>query len=300
MSHDLPHDPFQAYVDPARARAELWRTAAGSALTVVAGFALYQFSFAVAATLLGPATTQSLIDATSLDPATPAATLYTLLTFGFFAVGLGMVVRSLHQRSPLSLIGPVPAALRDFLRVFAAVGALLGLLALLLPRDGALVANPHLDHGSWLMLLPLSLFAVWVQAATEELVFRGYLQQQLAARFPAAPIWMLGPATLFGFAHFDPATAGANAPWFVAWAVAFGLAAADLTARTGTIGAAVGLHAANNAAAILLVTLPGPGAGLALWQLPVAPDAPQLPALLLPEFAALLCCWLAARVALRL
>ncbi|WP_116133026.1 CPBP family intramembrane glutamic endopeptidase [Tropicimonas sp. IMCC34043] len=295
----MRYDPLQAYVAPARTSAELWRTAAGALLTLVSGFALFQLCFAIGSNLFGPAATERFVDATTFDPATPAATLFTLATFGFFGLGLAMAVHGLHGRSPRTLFGPPRMALTDFLRVSLAVGLLLAVLGLLLPRDAELVVNPMLGRRGWILLLPVSLIAILVQASTEELFFRGYLQQQLAARFPDTPLWMLAPATLFGFAHLAPASAGANAPYFVFWAVAFGMAAADLTARTGTIGAAIGLHAANNAGAILFVALAGPGSGLALYHLPVAMDADQIPLMMLPELATLFCCWLAARLVLR-
>ncbi len=52
--------------------------------------------------------------------------------------------------------------------------------------------------------------ACLIQTGAEELVFRGYLQQQLAARFASPLIWMVLPALIFGAVHYDPATAGPN------------------------------------------------------------------------------------------
>ncbi|MDV7144719.1 type II CAAX endopeptidase family protein [Tropicimonas sp. TH_r6] len=287
------------YYASARGTAELWRTAAGAVLIFIAGMALYQLTFALVSNLIGPEATQALVDNTTLAKASPFATLYILCAFGFFAIGLAMVTQSLHNRSPATLFGPAAAVVSDALRVTLVVGALFVLLALILPRDVEMIRNAELTRRAWIALLPVSLAAILLQAGTEELIFRGYLQQQLAARFPRLPLWMILPSVLFGLAHLSPAAAGANAPWFALWATAFAFAAADLTARTASIGAALGFHIANNIAAILFISLEGAGSGLALYHLPLGMDDPRIAGMMLPEFAMLFVGWLAARLALK-
>ena len=100
--------------------------------------------------------------------------------------------------------------------------------------------------------------------AAEELLFRGYLTQALAARFRSPLAWALVPSLAFGALHWDGAAYGADAWLAVAAATAVGLALADVTARTGNLSAAIGLHFANNVAALLVVAMPGPTAALAL------------------------------------
>lgn len=289
------HDPF---VDPAREKPELWRTTAGVLITLVAGLSLYQMLLSFLTGLAGPTGGQAVIDALTFG-STPLSTLYNLASFGLFGIGAALAVRTLHRRSPLTLIGPLPVAIADFLRVAAAVAVLYLVLQLFLPETFETERNRAMSTGLWIILLPLSLGAIFIQAGTEELFFRGYLQQQIAARFPGTPLWAILPAALFGLAHFSPATSGENAELFGLWAICFGLAAADLTARTGSIGAAVGFHLANNAFALLVTALPGPGSGLALYLLPIRSDDPALMQVALPELATLICAWLAARVALR-
>lgn len=295
----MRYDALRYFAAPAIGTAELWRTGLGVALTIMAGLALYQLCFALISNMIGPDLTQALIDSTTFDRDSPAATLYILATFGFFALGLAMVTSTIHRRSPSTLFGPFAAVASDALRVTLAVGALLVLLLILLPQNVELVRNEDLARRSWIALLPLSLTAIALQAGTEELIFRGYLQQQLAARFPGRPLWLVLPAALFGLSHLSPAAAGDNAVFFAVWAFAFGVAAADLTARTGSIGAALGFHLANNVVAVLITSLEGPGSGLALYTLPMEMDDPRLVAAMLPEFATLFCGWLAARLALK-
>ncbi|MFV0361300.1 CPBP family intramembrane glutamic endopeptidase [Tropicimonas sp.] len=295
----MRYDPLRYFSAPAAARCELWRTAAGVVLTFITGMALFQVLFALASNVIGAEATQRFVEATSQHADTPFAALFTLFSFGFFAVGLAMVVGFLNGRSFATLFGPWEAVVSDGLRVTLAIGALYLVLTVVLPLDHELVRNRAMPFGRWLVLLPVSLTALMVQVGTEEAMFRGYLQQQLAARFPRWPVWLIVPSLLFGLMHLSPDLAGSNAPYYVIWATAFGLVAADLTARTGSVGAALGFHLANNFSAILLVALPGPGSGLAFYSLPIAMDDPAIPAMLLPELMTTFCGWLAARLALK-
>ncbi|MBC7141614.1 MAG: CPBP family intramembrane metalloprotease, partial [Rhodobacteraceae bacterium] len=177
----------------------------------------------------------------------------------------------------------------------------LALNAVLLPfATGSDAAHPGLGIGAFLTYLPFALPGILIQTGAEELVFRGYLQQQLAARFQSPLIWIGLPAALFAFGHYMPDDFGASA-WGVAlWAAMFGVLAADLTARTGNLGAALGFHFANNVAALLFVGIENNLDGLALWTLSVdlADPGTVFPALAV-DFAAMITSWLLARLVLR-
>ena len=92
-----------------------------------------------------------------------------------------------------------------------------------------------------------------------------------------------------------------DAAWLVViWAMLFGLAAADLTARSGTLGPAIALHLVNNFSAIALVAPAGYFDGLALATYPFGPnDTAQLLKWMPMDLMILLCSYLAARLALR-
>ena len=159
---------------------------------------------------------------------------------------------------------------------------------------------PQLPLGRWTALLPLSLLAVLVQVSAEELLFRGYLQQQLAARFASPLAWMVVPSALFALGHYSPETAGDNAIWFVLWAGIFGMLMADLTARTGTLGTAIAVHFVNNVIAMLFTAMPDNLSGLALYVMPFATSDADAVAQWLPvDFAIMVTSWLAVRLALR-
>ena len=212
--------------------------------------------------------------------------------------GLALGLTLMMKRGLASLIGPVRPALLSFLWVAL---PLMALWAILLPLS---VMSPdvtaHLTFWQQMPWLPLALLGLLVQTGTEELIFRGFLQQQLAARFPRPLVWMAVPAVLFGAFHFSPEQYGTSAWFVVIRAIFFGLAAADLTARTGNLGAAVGLHFANNPATLLLVGLGGRMDGLALYStvLNLGDTWAQLPYLAV-DTVSLLVGWLMARLILR-
>jgi membrane protease YdiL (CAAX protease family) len=240
--------------------------------------------------------------------------LLQLFTFGFLAAAVALVTQKLHQRPAHSLIGPAAQAWSNLLRVTAACLAGFLLIEILPPYynlQGATLTSPL----GWVTALPLALCALLVQTGAEELLYRGYIQQQLAARFKTPFIWLLLPSVLFAAAHWDPNLPSQKAWDYVIWAFFFGLAAADLTARSGTIGAAVGFHLANNAFAFLLFGEKGqPDSGLALILFP-APlshtaelingmdtaieQTSFLSARLGIELLILLILWLCARIAIR-
>ena len=118
-----------------------------------------------------------------------------------------------------------------------------------------------------LLLLPV-LPLLLIQVTTEEVIFRGFLQQQLAARFNSPWLWMVLPSAIFGALHYQPSVLGENALLAVVMTTLIGVFAADLTARTGNIGAAVGLHFVNNFFAMCFLSLSGGMSGVSLYVTP--------------------------------
>lgn len=230
------------------------------------------------------------------DGTTPASMFLLLATFAVWPIALAVVLPVIHGRGFASVLGP--HALVQFRRV-AAMMIVLHLALTLLPPWGAADVEQNTALGLWLALLPLSLLAVLVQVSAEEVIFRGYLQQALAASGMPAVVWMGVPSLLFGLGHYD-AGAGSNAWLIVLWAVIFGMLMADLTARAGSIGPAIAVHLANNVLAMLLVGLQDSLNGLALYVYPLGiEDETAIRALLPVDFLLMVVSWLAARLALR-
>ena len=292
-----PHDRF---VDPARERAQIWRLVLG--IVLVAGFFLVLSNLVIGTILglLGPQTANTILrDATTGQ--TAGGMLLLLFQLGLLAVAAAMVVIMVHNRRPATLIGPFGLAVRQFGAVLFMMVVLTAVLWILPPYEigeGSLTRN--MSMGRWVILLPIAVIAVLVQISAEEILFRGYLQQQLAARFRSPVIWMIVPAVLFGAGHYLPDSAGSNAFTIALWATVFGLLMADLTARSGTLGPACAVHFANNISAMVLTATPDEMSGLALYVLPFGMgDEAAMAAWLPVDFGFMLVSWLAARLAIR-
>ena len=255
---------LKSFAAPARGRAEVWRLGLGVLLCL----AVYA---AVLGLILGGLLVLSWNSGADgyeayLNISTPRGMLIVLGTFLGMALGPMVAVRVLHGRGVGTLFGRAPVVLRDFVLAFGIAGTVLAVSVV--GWSFFYDPVPGLPIERWLLFLPLAILAVLLQTGAEELVFRGYLLQQLAARFRSPLVWAVLPAVLFGLLHADPASAGANAWLVVGAATLFGLYAADLTARTGSIGAAWGFHFANNSLALLVIATEGTLTGLALYLTP--------------------------------
>ena len=281
----------------AKPRMEIWRVILGVVLMVVLYISLalvYQQTIVIG-------TNGSEAFARELMAGSTLRALYLLLfSFGLIPVAVFSVVQILHQRAGISVVGPLLLAVPQFFRVTAILMMLGAALLVLPPYDMGGPLVPNLALGYWTLLLPLSLAAVFVQVSAEEIFFRGYLQQQLGARFRSPWVWMVLPSALFAIGHYQPEEAGQNAVLITLWAGVFGMLMADLTARAGSIGPALAVHFVNNVTAILITSLPDSLGGLALFHTPFGmDDAQALRAWLPVDFAVMITSWLAARVALR-
>ena len=290
---------FDRFVAPARNRPQLWRLVAGLVLALGIYIGWTVGVIAGAFLLLAGDADPALWVRSLADADRPGGTLLLLLTFVGMALGPMAAARWLHGRPVASLFGPRVRTLRDFVLAGAVVFAVLAVALGLWAVEYEAVSN--LPPSTWAMLLPLTLLGLLVQTGAEEVLFRGYMQSQLAARFRSPLVWLLLPSLLFGIVHFDAVTAGENVWMVVASASVFGLIAADLTARTGSIGAAWGFHFANNVVAIAILATGGTITGLARWVTPysLAEYDASTPAVLLDLATLVFAWWLVRRAVAR-
>lgn len=293
----MRYERHDKLVAPARRHPALWRLAVGLCVVASVQFAVLMALLYVITVFSDP----SRVDARLADmmaPSAPLTTLLTLASFGGLILGVWLAARLMQRRSLGSVIGPGATSLRHFAISAGMTLAVLGIMLALWRL--AYAPDPGLPPGRWLALLTVSLLAILIQTGAEEIAFRGYLQSQLAARFASPLVWMAVPALAFGALHFAPAQMGWTGAGVAAGAATlFGLLAADLTARTGTLGAAWGFHFANNVSAILIVSTPGSISGLALWLTPYdIADGPSAVALAV-DLAAVVLVWALIRRALR-
>ncbi len=294
----MHYPAHQRLIAPAIPSAALWRLLAGCMLTVVIFIALstlygWLCSSFLPASAWGP-------DGKGIKAATtPVGALVNLFVFGLLIVALALALPLLHGRALPGIIGPGALAWAQARRALLYISGIY-IAVSLLPMPDAFAMIPNLSSSRWILFLPLTMLGLIIQVSAEELLFRGYLQSQLAARFAHPAAWMILPSILFGLLHYQPGVMGDAAWVIVVWAILFGLAAADLTARSGTLGPAIALHLINNLSAIAVIAPQGNFDGLALFTYPFGPGDTALLMQWLPvDLLVLLCSWLAARLALR-
>ena len=293
----MPSPAFDAFVAPARESSALWRTVLGSMLMVVVYAGSLVGVVALAVLLLGRVRSYE-VAASVAEAETPGATLLLFATFAGMAAGPVTAAWLVHGRSPATLFGRAPRVLRDFVVAAVVVGVFYAVTVALWSL--AFDAEQGLPPRTWLALLPLTLLGILLQTGAEELVFRGYLTQQLAARFRSPFVWMAVPSVLFGLVHYAPELGGPNALILILGATLFGFLAADLTAATGSIGAAWGFHFANNVLALAVIATDGTITGLALYLTPYTADAEGAARLaLVADYSLLAAAWALCRLALR-
>lgn len=188
----------------------------------------------------------------------PAYVLASLLVNGR-RVGLVSSAAGRLRWRWMLLCGAVAVAIS---LAFTAVSSLLPAEAL----DTAGVVPPG-ENPMLLATLAVVLLLIPFQAAAEEYVFRGYLQQAIGRwlRHPAFAILL--PVPLFVLGHlYDPLGQASVA--------VFAIAAGWLTWRTGGLEAAIALHIVNNLLAFLLalaglgdVNDSSPGVASFVWSL---------------------------------
>ena len=267
------NDQFEEFISPAKEFKSVWLLLCGVALIAIFYAELMIAILLVAAVLRNGSfdLTEGLFDIgiTFGNPVFPADMILILTTFIGMFLAVILTAYLMRERSPMSLIGRGPVV-RNFLFTAAALFALMSV--------GTVVAHtytdpvPNLPVSEWLLWLPIALPLLLVQITAEELIFRGYLLQELAARYKSRWVWFVLPSVLFGLLHLELEKFGPNA-WLVVISTSlFGLFATDITVRTGNLGGAIGFHFVNNLFAMFVLSLDGTMTGLSLYVTPFSVD----------------------------
>ena len=143
-------------------------------------------------------------------------------------------------------------------RYFMGMGVWLIICLLYLGIDYALNSTNYklqFDAAKFIPLVLLSLLFIPIQTAYEELLFRGYFTQGIAAWTKNRWVALIIPALLFGLMHsFNPEVKEYGfwvvMPQYVIFGLLFGL----MTILDDGIELAMGAHAANNIFSCLFVT----------------------------------------------
>ena len=239
-----------------------WRAVVGLLLagtTLVTGAVAVILAALVAGVLSGAEGDAAAED--SLSPDTPLGLLANNLVIAMLIPASVLAVVVVH-RAPAGALASVLGRPRWWLlgRCFLLAVVVVGLFfaaGFLLPEvatDGG--SDPSTVSTRTLVgLLAVIALSTPVQAAAEEVGFRGYLSQAVATWFSrprAGTVVAAGvSATVFALAH------GVQDPPLFADRLAFGLVASWLVWRTGGLEAAVALHVANNLVSLGFTALTG-------------------------------------------
>ena len=296
ISFHMSYEPYEALIAPARSKASILRLIFGIVITALLYMLLLRVSWQLLLQVSGATWFEQTMQVPG--PSSPSQMFILLGSFGFMTAAVSFTVWFLHHHSPLALIGDLARAKGQFLR---SAGKLFFIAA-----GATAIANygetlmPNLPLIQWLVLLPITLAFLFIQVSAEELVFRGYLQSQLAALGLHRFAWIMIPSVIFGLLHYDPTVMGAAAPWIVLSTTVFGVIAADLTARSGTLGPAIALHFVWNFCSIGLFGFPDYLGGLALLSYDFSiMDEEKLISLMPYDAAFMLLAYLSVRIALR-
>ena len=260
---------FAEYIEPARSETRWWMVILTLTLWIVF-YMILSSSFVFAMNLF--------FDLGELQQGvfiTPSAVYVLLLTFIIWIIVFLTVVKLFHKRGIISLLGN---SKRKFLYNFCvAIGISAVFLVLsyyLAPSDDQIIEN--LTFYRWLSVLPIGVCLMFFQVSAEELLFRGYLQQQFAVWIKNRWFYMAVPSGIFGLMHYDGSMGVDVGLIVVATTGLLGLFLADLTYRTGNLGAAIGVHFANNFSAMFWISYQEQISGLARYTAPAFFNEPAM------------------------
>jgi membrane protease YdiL (CAAX protease family) len=195
-----------------------------------------------------------------LDPSLLGYIPYYLVLnagFLFFLFGLWLSVRLIHGRSVLSLVTWRSSV--NWRRVgvgFIAWALLLGVGTLVEYLISPETFTVTFDARIFIPFALLAIIITPLQTTAEELFFRGYLVQAgslISRKWIFLSIWS---GVLFALPHFTNPEVAANTGVVLLTFFVLGAFLTWISLKDGTIELAIGIHAANNLMAGLLVTFP--------------------------------------------
>ncbi|MGG7568571.1 CPBP family intramembrane glutamic endopeptidase [Rhodovulum sp. DZ06] len=274
--------PLNDFSAPARGSAEIWRTVLGVIIVIALGVGMgtvMRQGMDVLLYGLRPSGGAEALRGTLTESARPSSELSFLLMLATFACNwpaLWIVLRVLHRRPFHTLWGPLGRINWKHYRIGLAVSLTLGAAAWLPWLHYTNVTGiTVMPLENWLLLLCAALPLLFVQTAAEELMFRGYMLQQFAARSWSILGWSVAPSLLFAFLHPSE-----GMPLGLNWlSLVFGLVMAAVTSRTANLGAAAGLHFGHNVINTLIISTSMGRSEPVLLSLP--PDISAKPPLLI-------------------
>jgi hypothetical protein len=226
-------------------------------------------------------------DGTPVVPTTPAGQLAAVLaTFTVALVAVPWTVRRVLRRPSWTVAtGTRPGPAGHF-AIGAAISLTAALAVDLLLTPVAPVHRVAVDPGIWLPLAGVAVVGFLIQTGFEELLFRGYLTQAVAARTTRTWLIIGLPALAFAAPHWGNLPTYGNNPAQLAPYLLMGLTYGWAAWYSGSLWLPFGLHWANNTYATLLIATSG---DVLPTGAPLARDLAVLPLWLVTATTALSC-----------
>ncbi len=172
---------------------------------------------------------------------------FTLISFIPLLLSLLFVVKIIHRRPLLSLITPFQSI--DWKRMTIGFVSFLVLSALGCIFEAILYPGRYqftFNFPEFIKYVPLIVIFIPIQAATEELVFRGYLTQSLTLLTRHPWIAIIISSALFMLLHFSNPEVAVDAVLMFINYFLVGLFFALITLKDNRLELAIGCHIGNN------------------------------------------------------
>lgn len=235
---------------------EWWRYLLSFCLIIICwlGFSVFLFVFYYVFSLLGNNPAAGLDTNSTLNIGSNPLVDLTLGLLSFIPLLLSLLaaVKFIHRRPVISLITPLMRI--DWKRIS------LGILVIWLLVLASCIVESVLfpgryqftfDAGEYIKFAPLIILFVPIQAATEELLFRGYLTQSLTLLFKRPWIAIVISSALFMSLHFANPEVAVNVVLTLAYYFAVGIFMAMIALKDNRLELALGCHIGINTFVLL-------------------------------------------------
>jgi hypothetical protein len=186
---------------------------------------------------------------------------YLAVNFSIFMMlaGLVLTVKLIHRRPLLTLVTPETRV--DWRRVARGARVWTVIAAAIVVIEHVLYPDRYylsFDAPRFVVFLALVLILTPIQAATEELVFRGYATQGIALLTRRPALLAIASSLLFTVPHLlNPEVHEYGVLIMAANYFTIGMLLATVTLRDGRLELAIGLHAVNNVFLALVANYEG-------------------------------------------
>lgn len=224
------------------------------------GFWLYVAGFVIVIVIAGISSFPTILvtDLKTQKPTVPAYQYLAVAILQFIGIiiGLWLVMKFLHERPFKTLI--TPFAEINWKRIAQSAGLWFGITIVVEILFYSLYPNMYsfsLKTDDFIPALVVGLIMIPIQSTAEELLFRGYLLQGIGMK----NIWVgvIITGVFFGLAHgLNPETEKVGFALGISYYISVGLFFALLAVFDKKLELPIGIHAANNVYAFLIVSYP--------------------------------------------